>query len=100
MTQVVLMRNTATGNFDVHKFGCADSRNYGRYGGMFGDLNDANHPITATTRKDVVEATYGPEAGSFYWESWDENSPELHPEHEDKWTEYVGEFNFVACSGL
>lgn len=73
----------------VHRPGCADTTR-GRYTSW---LVDPPWEIEVSSRKGVVEAFYGPEAGSFYEESG------LEPDDPNAWLDYAGEFHIFPCVG-
>jgi hypothetical protein len=70
--------------FSVHKAGCRDlKRGELAYADKFNETHE--------TVEFLVEATYGPDAGSFYEEHWGEDIPA------DAWTHYEGEFHLNPC---
>lgn len=50
--------------------------------------------IEATEIREIVEAVYGPGAGSFYEEAG------LDPTDRSNWRKYSGEFHFAPCVDL
>lgn len=52
--------------------------------------------VEADSLREVVEDTYGPEAGSFYEES---GYIPGTPEYDNAWQDYVGEFRVMPCAG-
>lgn len=74
----------------VHAAGCADlHRGHCR--------GQEQWTIEATSIHAVVDAVYGPDAGSFYEESATLVDGEWVPA---PWTDYEGEFHFAPCVDL
>lgn len=76
------------GTFHVHTKGCADLRK-GQYRMLSRDAfsNEEHESVQS-----VVESFYGPDAGSFYEESFGDDIPE------DAWKHYEGDFWFAPCT--
>lgn len=86
---------SAPADLIVHAAGCADLKR---------GVCKATAPwrpdhwtIEADSIHDVVDAIYGPAAGSFYEEAATLVNGEWVPA---PWTEYIGEFHFAPCVDL
>lgn len=77
--------------FHVHAAGCADLKR-GEYRTLVGQ--DVENYTEATSLKDLVDAEYGPDAGSFYEESG------LDADDPNAWRGYVAEFKVFPCIDL
>jgi len=88
MTTVVILGPNlpaSDATFHVHRAGCADITRSPVY------RREEPWEIDVSSVREVVEAMFGPEAGSFYEEAG------LEPDDPDAWRDYRSDFRFFPC---
>lgn len=89
--RVHVIANDHTGEIDIHAEGCADVRRRPQYQtSRF--LGYALRVDEVADLREVVEMTYGPEAGSYYAEAGIDEA-----DYAEAWQEFVGNFVVKPC---